>query len=194
MTGGWIERWLDVGEEARKSDAIFVLAGGAARKAHGLELYRAGYAPRILLSVGRFEIRRLRELPLPTPLDLLSAAQAVPPPERHFFVEFNTSGVRCEQTRVGPFGTLSEILALTEWCQRNRQVESLLVISSGYHLLRVRMCCRAMLPLVRCVVVAAPQELPMPIGRFATEAVKLVVYRLALAARSLGAARTSGTL
>ena len=117
----WLKRWLDVGEEARKSDAIFVLAGARERKQYGLELYRAGLAPRILLSVGRFEIRRLRELPLPTPLDLLSAVQSVPPPERHFFVEFDASGVRYKRTPVGRFGTLSEIRALAEWCETNVQ-------------------------------------------------------------------------
>lgn len=167
----------------QKCDAIFVLAGAAERKAYGLEMYRAGLAPRIVLSVGRFEIRRLPELALPAPLDLLSAVQSVPPPERHFFVEFSDGGVRYERTRVGRFGTLSEMAALAEWCAKNPEVRSLLVVSSGYHLRRVRMCCRALLAQVLCVFVAAPREQPVPFGRLAAEVVKLAVYRGVLAMR-----------
>lgn len=178
-----VERWLTVAEAARRCDAIFVLAGAAERKAYGLELYRAGLAPRILLSVGRFEIRRLPELALPAPVDLLSAAQSVPPPERHFFVEFSDGGVRYERTQVGRFGTLSEMASLAEWCARNPEVRSLLVVSSGYHLRRVRMCCRALLPQVQCVFVA-PQERPVPFGRLAAEVVKLAVYHAVLAVRA----------
>jgi len=187
MTGGWLERWLDVGEQVRESDAIFVLAGARGRKEYGLEVYRAGLAPRIVLSVGRFEIRRLRELSLPTPLELLSAARTVTPPERHFFVEFDASGVRYERTRVGRFGTLAETRALAEWCEENREVESLLVISSGSHLRRVRMCCRALLQQrVSCVFVAAPQQEPMRAGQLAAEAVKLAAYWVMLTVRRSG--------
>src|SRR5437660_9781287 len=120
-----------MGEGERKCDAIFVLAGVVARKAYGLELYREGVAPRIVLSVARFEIRRLGEQALPTAIDLLSAAQGVPPAERHFFVEFGAGGVTFEKTRTGRFGTLAEIAALAKWCERNRDGESLMVISSG---------------------------------------------------------------
>ena len=173
-----------MGEAERKCDAIFVLAGAAARKAYGLELYRQGVAARIVLSVARFEIRRLGEFPLPEPMDLLSAAQAVPPPERHFFVEFNSSGVRFEKMRVGRFGTLAEIEALAEWCARNGDVESLLVISSGYHLPRVRICCRTLVPgKVRCAFLPTPEE-PRPTAAvLALEAVKLAWYCAMLAFR-----------
>jgi hypothetical protein len=176
-----VHRWLSLAEPARKCDAIFVLAGARVRKAYALEVYRQGYAPLIVLSVARFEIRRLAELPLPAPLDLLSTAQAVPPPERHFFVEFRNGGVRFEKMRVGRFGTLAEIEALAEWCSRNCDVESLLVISSGYHLRRVRMCCHALLPKkVRSVFVQTPEEPRPPAAVLALEAVKLAGYRLML--------------
>src|SRR5437899_11696467 len=100
---------LYVTEVAEKCDAIFVLAGVVARKAYGLELYREGVAPRIVLSVARFEIRRLGEQALPTAIDLLSAAQGVPPAGRRFVVEFGASGVRCERTRTGRVGRAAEI-------------------------------------------------------------------------------------
>jgi hypothetical protein len=162
-------------------DAIFVLAGGAARKAYGLQLYRQGCAPRIVLSVARFEIRRLPQLPLPMPLDLLSVARAVPPPERHFFVEFDATGVRFEKTRVGRFGTMAEIAALAAWCERNPDVQSVLVVSSGYHLRRVRMCAEALLPKrVRCAFVPTPGEAKVPATQRVKEALKLAGYRTML--------------
>jgi len=176
-----VHRALSVAELARKCDAIFVLAGVRERKAYGLELYREGLAPRVLLSVGRFDIRRLPQLELPVPLDLLSAVQTVPPPERHFFVEFDANGVRFEKTRVGRFGTLAEIRALAQWCEKNPEVESLVVISSEYHLRRVRMCCRALLPKrVQCAFVQTPNEAMPPMLELIREAFKVGVYRAML--------------
>src|SRR5262245_11773192 len=46
-------------------DAIFVFAGRESRKRFGVRLYREGRAPRLLLSVGRFEWRRFADLSLP---------------------------------------------------------------------------------------------------------------------------------
>jgi DUF218 domain-containing protein len=166
-----------MGEARQTCDAIFVLAGAAARKAYGLELYRQEVAPRIVLSVARFEIRRLEEQALPAPVDLLNAARGVPPAERHFFVEFDAAGARFERSRRGRFGTLAEIAALAEWCEKNRDVESLMVISSGYHLRRVRLCCRKLLPgRVQCVFVKTPEEKRAPAGWLLLEVLKLAAY------------------
>lgn len=176
-------------ESARKWDAIFVLAGALSRKVHGLELYRQGAAPRLVVSVARFEIRGLGELSLPAPLDLLSVAQAVPPAERHFFVEFDVSGVRQSRTRRGRFGTLSEIEALADWCEGNTDVRELAILSTAYHLPRVAACCKALLPpRVRCEFVAAPGEKPSA-GLLTAEIVKRVGYRAML---MLGAGKRSG--
>src|ERR1035438_7158796 len=41
-------------------DLIFVMAGRMERKHYGLELYRAGVAPQLVLSVGRFEVSKVR--------------------------------------------------------------------------------------------------------------------------------------
>ena len=170
-----------MGETIEACDAIFVLAGAATRKAHGLALYRQGYAPRLVLSVARFEIRRLPELPMPMPLDLLSVAAAVPPPERHFFVEFDAAGVRYEKTRIGRFGTLAEIAALAAWCQRNPDVNSIMIVSSGYHLRRVRMCAEVLLrKRVRCAFVPTPGEARVPATQLTREALKRAGYRAML--------------
>jgi hypothetical protein len=183
----WIERVLTIAQRERPCDAIFVLAGKRDRKSLGLELYRRGLAPRIVLSVGRFEIRRLPEVGLPTPLDLLSIAQGVPPPERHYFVEFDAAGVKFEKTRVGRYGTMAEVEALAEWCGRNPEVRLLMVISSGYHLRRVRMCCRALLPkAVECIYVKTPDGESPELSRLSLEAVKLVGYKAVLLRRARG--------
>ena len=83
-----LRAWLSPVDTPRKADLIFVLAGRMHRKECALELFREGLAPRILLSVGRFEIRRFSKMALPASLDLLKLAQAVPPSQRHYFVFF----------------------------------------------------------------------------------------------------------
>jgi hypothetical protein len=92
--------------------------------------------------------------------------------------------VKYEKIPVGRFGTLAEIRALADWCEKNRDVKSLLAISSGYHLRRVRMCCRALLPRrVQCAFVAAPQSERTPMVQLAEEMVKFGVYWVMLMAR-----------
>ncbi len=137
--------WLSPSDPVRHADLIFVLAGRQSRKEYALELFRQGLAPRILLSVGRFEIRRFAKLPLPVPLDLLAIASSVPPPERHYFVEFEGGMFHVEQLRPERLGTLAEIKSLARWLEGHPEVLSILLVSSASHLRRVRMCCRALL-------------------------------------------------
>jgi hypothetical protein len=181
-----MHRVLSVAETARKCDAVFVLAGNRQRKLYGVELYRQGYAPRILLSVGRFEIRRFRELPLPypagsEPIDLLAAAQPIAPPERHFFVTFSSAEVSFERIGAGRLGTLHEIQALAMWRKQRPEVHSLVVVSSGYHLRRVRMCCRALLPkAMEVTYAAAPEQAGAAVRVLLLEFVKLSAYAVVL--------------
>ena len=158
-------------------------------------------APRLILSVARFEIRRFKDLPLPEPLDLLPVAEQVPPPKRHFFVIWDS--VRkariIERIRMRRWGTLREIEALAKYLEGNRDVHSVLVLTSGLHVCRVRMCCDVLLPAgIELSVVAAPDE---EIGAPATprdddkgneddsflattrELAKLIVYRALLLMR-----------
>jgi uncharacterized SAM-binding protein YcdF (DUF218 family) len=165
---------------------VFVLAGEPHRKGYGLQLYRAGYAPRILLSVGRFEIRRFAELDLPypagsEPINLL-AARPASLRERHFFVAFTAQDVCFEKIPPGRLGTLREIRALAKWCKERPEIASLIIVSSGYHLRRVRLCWRAFLPkAIRVTYAAVPGEAEVPAREFALELLKLPFYGAVLA-------------
>jgi uncharacterized SAM-binding protein YcdF (DUF218 family) len=58
-------------------------------------------------------------------------------------------------------GTWSEIRALEEWLQARPEIKSVMVVSSGFHLRRLSLCCRALLPgtlSVRFVAARDPDE------------------------------------
>src|SRR5882724_9770812 len=129
-----LHAWLSSADHARPAELIFVLAGHMSRKDYALQLFREGLAPRLLFSVGRFEIRRFSKMALPVPLDLLKLAQDVPPPQRHYFVFFQDQQVRVERVKPGRFGTLMEIETLARWLIENPNIRSVLVISSDTHL------------------------------------------------------------
>ena len=141
-----LHNWLARADLPREADLIFVLAGRVARKEYGFELLQQGLAKQILLSVGRFEIRRFSQMPLPVPLDLLKLAQSIAPPQRHYFVHFHDGGVEVQHIAPGRFGTLTEVRALAGWLAQHPEIRSVMVISSDAHLRRIRLCCRSVLP------------------------------------------------
>lgn len=138
--------WLSPAAGPAHGDLIFVLAGRQSRKLYALELYRQGAAGGLLLSVGRFEIRKFDQLPLPAALDLTSVAAQTLPALRHYFVHLQAGQATVERIERGRLGTLSEIRALAGWLRAGPQLGTLLVVSSAPHLRRVRACCRALLP------------------------------------------------
>ena len=151
--------WLSRADPAVPADAIFVPAGLEARKVFAIQLLEKGIASRVLFSVGRFEIRRFPELGLPQTIDLLQMAQSIPPQERHFFVSFENQQFTVQRIPLRTLGTLSEIDALADWLLARPEISSLLVVSSGAHLRRLRMCCRRLLRRnVKCSFVATPEE------------------------------------
>jgi hypothetical protein len=151
--------WLARADSPAPADAIFVLAGRKSRKVYAIGLFEQGMAPRLLFSVGRFEIRRFPELGLPQTIDLLQMAQSIPPPQRHFFVLLENQQFTVQRIPVRMLGTLSEIGALADWLLAHPEISSLLVVSSGSHLRRLRMCCRRLLRRnVKCWFVATPME------------------------------------
>lgn len=78
---------LSVGVTPRRCDLVVVLAGRPERKPYGLRLFREGLAPRLILSVGRFEVRQTASLDLGD-LGLRQLAQRIPADQRHFFLDF----------------------------------------------------------------------------------------------------------
>ena len=161
-----LHAWLSPAEPARPSDLIFVLAGRMSSKRYALQLFREGLSPRLLLSVGRFEIRRFSKLDLPVPLNLLELAQAVPPPERHYFVLFQGKESHMEHIPPRRFGTLTEMAALARWLGKNPEVQSLTLISNEAHLRRIGMCCRSLFPRgVKVGLVAVPHSFAESVGQ-----------------------------
>src|SRR5258708_20274647 len=79
-------------------------------------------------------------------MDLVERGQSIPPPQRHFLVLFENEQFTLQRIRVRTLGTLSEIDALADWLGAHPGISSLLVVSSGSHLRRLRICCRALLP------------------------------------------------
>jgi hypothetical protein len=153
--------WLAVSDVLQRSDLIFVLAGRECRKHFGLRMFAEGWASTLLLSVGRFEIRKFGELTLPAPTDLVALASAIPPQRRHFFVAVREGQVQTEMIPWRQFGTWREIRALAEWLRGHEMVQTLTIISSGFHLRRVRWCCERLLPKgVTAKFLAVPAEFP----------------------------------
>ena len=134
-------RFLNVGEPPRKCDCIFVLAGRPERKVYGIDLWRQGYAPELILSVGRFEWRGFYTLGLPADGGLKELIQATPPQERHFFVRIRESVAEARLTRKGRLGTMTEGRALAAQL-RDGSIRSLMVVSSPIHLRRVALVFR----------------------------------------------------
>lgn len=128
------------------ADLIVALAGRQSRKTYALRLFSRGHTSQLLLSVGRFELRRFSELPSAIPVDLPILAATIPPPKRHFFVSAGAGTNEVELVKRGRLGTESEILALANWLVARPNLSSLLIITSGCHVRRVRLCCRILLP------------------------------------------------
>ena len=116
------------------ADALFVFAGGQERKNLAVELWRAGRAPALIVSVGRFEWRRFPGLGLPDG-GLVSLVRATPAWRRHFFVLLERGDARARGIEARPFGTRHEARALAA-VMRERGFRSVLVVTSAIHVRR----------------------------------------------------------
>lgn len=181
-----LHAWLSVADAPRHANLIFVLAGKINRKEYALELFRKGLAPAILFSVARFEIRRFSKMRLPETIDLLQLAQELPPPQRHYFVFFQSQTVKVEHVPPGQLGTLTELRALARWLSHRPEIRSVLMISGASHLRRIRLCCRRLLsagPELSFVAVPCAQHDPpehtSPLGDL-REVAKIALYWLVL--------------
>lgn len=121
----------------RPTDCIFVFAGRSERKTYALQLFREGYAKRIIISVGRFEWRRFLKLGLEDDGGLQQLVEKTPAPQRHFFVYMDESHIKAFLVRKHRFGTLGEAIALFRFV-KSLDLRSLMIISSAFHLRRAR--------------------------------------------------------
>lgn len=128
---GWVGGWLIRSDPLEASDAIAVLAGSefGEREIEAADLYREGYADRIVLSVGRespgaVELAR-RGVTLS---NLLAIRQQ----------QLEELGVPRDAQVVlpgRPESTFDEAVLFAEWCDAQR-IGSLIVVTSAFHTAR----------------------------------------------------------
>jgi hypothetical protein len=123
-------------DPVQPADLIIVMAARMDRKQYGIELYRRGIAPRLLLSVGRFEVSKMRTLGCEGIETLVALRDATPTDKRHFFLEFHERGTRVRRADLLKWNTFGEVLGLRE-VLNFQNVRTVNVISTGIHLRRV---------------------------------------------------------
>jgi hypothetical protein len=158
LTHRWLEPWrrrLSQADPLQRADLIFVLAGHRNRKVYGARLLREGWTPAIVMSTGNPSFiakvllaeagaAALRDSETGAMLE--RTARSSPPASGQFFACLDGAGWSIQEIPVTWFGTLSEITALRDWLWRHPHIRSLLVVSVGMHLKRLRMCCKRLLP------------------------------------------------
>jgi uncharacterized SAM-binding protein YcdF (DUF218 family) len=133
--------FLNIGTAPKQADCIFVLAGRQERKVFGIRLWQQGYAPELILSVGRFEWRKFYQLGLPSDGGLKGMVDEIPPVRRHFFVRMNRQSASCRWVQPRRLGTWREARAVAELLDKD-PIQSLMVISDAVHLRRVAVAFR----------------------------------------------------
>jgi uncharacterized SAM-binding protein YcdF (DUF218 family) len=139
MEHRWLLRLYDsltIRDPVQPADLIFVLAGRMERKQYGLELYRAGVAPRLILSVGRFEVSKMRNLEVDGFDDLRMLRDRIAPDERHFFITIDSSGTRIEKIRLPRWSTYGEAIGLRQFL-KSEKAQRIILVSTDVHLYRV---------------------------------------------------------
>jgi hypothetical protein len=126
---------LTLNDSPQPVDLIFVMAGRMERKCYGLELYRAGTAPIVALSVGRFEVSRMSMLDREVLDELKALRDRTPPAERHFFICIDRSGVHLEKAVLPRWSTYGEAVAFRRFWEV-KKARSVMVVSTDVHLRR----------------------------------------------------------
>jgi len=116
-------------------DLIFVMAGRMNRKRYALQLYRRGVGPKLVLSVGRFEISKMSQTEFPFIDELIAVRSVTPSSRRHFFVSLDQSGTRVELASVPQWNTYGEVVGLKHYLEREAAAK-IMVVSTGIHLRR----------------------------------------------------------
>ena len=120
-------------------DLIVVLAGVMDRKFYGLELFHQGIAPRLVLSIGRSEVRQTAALLSDGP-ELINLRDRTPPEERHFWADFEDQKTKISLARLERIGTFEELKGIAAHLA-SQPPASIALVSTSIHLRRIRFCC-----------------------------------------------------
>ncbi len=156
----FIYDFLNVGQAPENGDCIFVFAGRPQRKYYALNLWKSGYAKRIIFSVGRYEWRSFFQLGIEDDGGLAVLVQQTPPRRRHFFVCMTNKETKSFLINRRKLGTMSEVIALADYIQKE-DIRNLIIVSSAFHLRRTTETLRRFCPdsTLRIIPVAVPDEL-----------------------------------
>ena len=146
--------YLALNDLPSSSDLIFVLAGRPERKAYGLKLFQERIAPRIILSVGRFEVRGMDAFGF-RDLRVREMVKDMSPADRHFFIEVSDNSRTVVPAGIKRVGTFGELSALASYLD-GQKIQTMTLISTSVHLRRVRLCCRKIRPLDRLEIAYVP--------------------------------------
>ncbi len=113
-----------------------MLAGRIGRKDYGIELFRAGAAPLLVLGIDRFEVSKMARFQLEGFAELIALRDRTPPHERYFYWKMDAHGGHFEKRRLPRCNTYGEALALRQFLETEK-ARRVLVVSSGIHLRRV---------------------------------------------------------
>lgn len=149
---------LDRSTPPAPSDALFCFAGRPERAPYAVELWRAGIAPVLVVSVGRFEWRGFPGLGLECDGGLRDLVERTPPSRRHFLVVVDRAGARAEWMPRGGFGTLAEARAIARLA-RARGWRSVTAVTTAAHSRRAALSVKRALSgdPVRIAIAAVPE-------------------------------------
>jgi len=146
--------FLSIRDAPANCDLIFVLAGRPERKPYGLQLFQSGLAPRLIFSVGRYEVRQAARQPVEIP-GLMELREKTPPPQRHFWADFKRGGTSVSLAGLVKTNTYWELRALSRYLQPDVP-RRITIVSTSIHLRRVRFCCRRIASLKRATMLFLP--------------------------------------
>jgi len=132
-------QFLAIHDAPASCDLIFVLAGRPERKPYGWELFQSGLAPRLIFSVGRYEVRRTASEPTKIP-ELLEIRDRTPPERRHFWADFRQGSRSTSLSEVKTPRTFWELHALARYLAPDFP-QRIAIVSTAIHLRRVKFCC-----------------------------------------------------
>ena len=167
-------------------ELILVMAGRMDRKHYGLELYKAGVAGRLVLSIGRYEVSKMPVAEWEGIDQLKSLRDRTPPSERHFFMTTDLSGIRFDKTELLRWSTYGEALAFRGFLE-DLKARTVMVVSTDVHLRRVALTFAEVfrgspVRFLYCPVPARFGTMGSDNWFVAKEMTKLVCYRIALSA------------